>query len=90
MMDFHIIISEYLANRNMVTMEVNKDTDRLCLMLLSLIMPFYNKCFDDISFEEFEKKCEDIEGLSILHDYFVEIKRGKRLKYLMFHMLEMF
>ena len=68
---------EYLANRNMVTMEVNKDTDRLCLMLLSLIMPFYNKCFDDISFEEFEKKCEDIEGLSILHDYFVKLKEAK-------------
>ncbi len=68
---------EYLSNRNMVTMDVNENTDRLCLMLLSLIMPFENKCLDDMSIDEFEKKCDDIEGLSILHDYFIKLKEAK-------------
>lgn len=55
-------------------MKLNEDTDRLCLMLLSLIMPFENRCLDDISTDEFDEKCEDIEGLSALHDYFIMLK----------------
>ncbi len=43
-------------------------------MLLSLIMPFENRCLDDISIDEFDKKCEDVEGLSLLHDYFIMLK----------------
>lgn len=66
--------AQYIFNRNMSFMKLNEDTDRLCLMLLSLIMPFENRCLDDISTDEFDEKCEDIEGLSALHDYFIMLK----------------
>lgn len=66
--------AQYIFNRNMSFMKLNEDTDRLCLMLLSLIMPFENRCLDDISTDEFDEKCEDIEGLSLLHDYFIMLK----------------
>ena len=75
-------LKNYLLNRGLYTslddLEINPNTDRLCLLIMVLGMLF-DKSLDRIPLYEYDKKSEKIETLKHMRELIVELQKSSSI-----------
>ena len=67
---FHL----YLKNHGIYKYDINRDTDKLCMMLNTLYMIF-SKRIDLVTMDEYDEKAERLETLRNMREFVLKIKR---------------
>lgn len=69
---YPLFLRVYLGNRD-IHFNISKETDKLCLALIGMVLPFF-KNLDSIGIEEYEEKADSNTFLKELYPYFRYLK----------------
>lgn len=69
---YPLFLRVYLENRD-IYFNISKETDKLCLVLIGMVLPFF-KNLDSIGIDEYEEKADSNTFLKELYPYFRYLK----------------